>query len=98
MARNVAGASLPAPVKTPNPPGPASLTRSEAPLAVRPAASSFIALGLRQTADGFELVRVDVLGDGACAVTPLRQAEPQRAVAFAYMEQEVHNLYMAGRG
>ena len=58
---------------------------------------AFVAYGLRPTPKGYELVKVSVNGASA-AVTPLRQAEPQRAVAFRYLEAAVEDAYMEQRG
>ncbi len=57
----------------------------------------FAAYGLRPTAAGYQLVRVDVAGESV-TITPLRQAEPQRAVANAYLESAVADSYLEGRG
>ncbi len=95
------GASSAAPGKTPNPPGPASLTSGEAPDFLKPpatveehAARCWVAFGLRPTPAGYELVRVEMKGNEVMAAVPLRQPEPQRGVAFAYLESEVAEDYL----
>lgn len=57
----------------------------------------FEAYGLRRTREGYELVKVSV--DGDCATTvSMRQAEPQRAIAFAYLEAAIDMAYLEGSG
>ncbi len=58
----------------------------------------FEAYGLRRTKAGYELTRVTVSGDNATCVA-IRQAEPQRAIAFAYLEAAIDDAYLgSGRG
>lgn len=57
----------------------------------------FVAYGLRKGKDGYTLCRVNVVGPMA-VVAEMRQAEPQRAVAYAYLEQAVEEAYIAERG
>ena len=96
------GASSAAPGNTPkNPSGPASLTSGEAPdilkrptAAEEPPARSWEAFGLRPTPDGYVLVRVEMKGNEVMAAVVLRQPEPQRGVAFSYLETEVAEAYL----
>lgn len=57
----------------------------------------FTCYGLRPTPEGYELVKVAISGDET-TITVLRQAEPQRAVAFRYLEAAVEDAYMEQRG
>jgi len=100
------GASSAAPGNTPkNPSGPASLTSGEAPDSLKlhpevaaPAtdhpARSWEAFGLRPTPEGYVLVRVEMKGNEVMAAVVLRQPEPQRGVAFSYLETEVAEAYL----
>ena len=57
----------------------------------------FTAYGLRPTSAGYQLCRVDIAGENV-VVTPMREAEPQRGVAYAYLEAAVANAYLETRG
>lgn len=96
------GASPAAPAKpSQNPPGPASLLSGEAPRGVDPlerkaegAARAWAAFGLRPVAGGYELVRVDMKGNEVVDTTALRQPEPQRGIAFDYLDAEIAEEYL----
>ena len=87
--------------------GPAAASRGQKPQPSNPQPGpsaagpdqgvAFVAYGLRPRADGYELVKVAISGDET-TITVLRQAEPQRAVAFRYLEAAVEDAYMESRG
>jgi hypothetical protein len=89
------GDSPTAPVKTPNPPGPASLTFGEAPREVdAQPARTWTAFGLRPTPEGYVLTRVEMKGNEVMDTAVLRQAEPQRGIAFDYLDAEIAEHYL----
>lgn len=84
--------------QNPKPSIPQSGDTAGVPELVLPApAKDFTAYGLRKGPGGYTLCRVEVMGPLA-KVTEVRQAEPQRAIAFAYLEQAVEEAYIAERG
>ncbi len=74
-----------------------SSSHQERPAAVPEQVVDFTAFGLRHGADGYQLVKVTVAGE-TCTVSAMRQAEPQRAVAFGYLEAAVADAYLETRG
>ncbi len=62
--------------------------------AVPDLAIPFKAWGLRKTAQGYELTEVSVDALGAAHCRPVRQAEPQKAIAYAYLEAAVDQAYL----
>jgi hypothetical protein len=82
--------------QTPNPPTRNVDQSAGVPELVK-SGLDFTAYGLRKGAGGYTVCRVDVTGPMAL-ITELREAEPQRAVAFAYLEQAVEEAYIRERG
>jgi hypothetical protein len=69
---------------------PSSPQQAESAAVPQPA--TFYAYGLRPTRGGFEVVRVEV--PLAEDYDRLHQPEPQRAVAYQYLESAVMNAYI----
>lgn len=58
------------------------------------AARAWAAFGLRPVSGGYELVRVDMKGNEVADTTALRQPEPQRGIAFDYLDAEIAEEYL----
>lgn len=78
--------------QNPNPSNPQQGKIAEVPEPAVP----FKAYGLRKGPDGLQVCEVEVHTDGSSTVRQVRQGEPQRAIAFAYLEAQVERAYMEG--
>jgi len=78
--------------QNPKPSNPQPELSSAGPDTVVP----FTCYGLRKTPAGYELVKV-VIGGNEPVIVHMRQAEPQRAIAFRYLEAAVEDAYMETR-